>query len=1249
MKRLIDRLLRQYDTSDWLLQRKARTLLALNVALIIIALIDSIVSSFLLGRLAPESFPNLIIVVALALDIVLLLRGRFLAAASMGIIVILVGITWTRIAITGSFSADPSYDFLQYLVDLILILFYANLIAHRQVILVATFVCSVLLLGVYAYALPVLFHHALSPATTSVVLNGFLFIALAGIITMFTFQQNQRAIEIAQHESQLSREAERKYREIFNSTSEAIFIHDAVTGELLDVNDAVVKMYGFGTKEEVFSYTIEDLSANTAPYAGADIRHHIFQARTFGSQMYEWHAKKITGELFWVEVSLHTSEIEGQGRILAVVRDITERRNAETLIHESEARFRTLVEWMPDAVAVYREMKVLYANPSAVALYGASSLESVIGTPIVNFIHPDSHALVLERNRNLVAEPTGRRMLAERHIKLDGTEMDIESQVTSIRYNGESAALAVIRDVTERKRAEDALQHERMLLRTIIDNIPDSIYLKDLACRKTLANRASLRNMGAASEADVLGKTDFEFYPREFAEAFFADDTSVMVTGTPVLNREDYLLNNKGLGRWVLSSKLPMRDKDGRIIGLVGIGRDITDRKMAEHALRESEELYRTFIEQSTDGLLLVDEKGFIRQWNLAMEQMTSIPRTEVIGRPWMEYMERSMVPERRTPERLSQFREAANTMLHTGDMPGGKKTFDAVFLTKDGKRLMVQQTLFAIPTPAGFRIGSINRDITLMKQAEASMQKNEMLHRLITENVPDVIWTIDLKTGRFTYISDSVKKLRGFSPAEAMEETLAETMTPESYMRVTSVVQKGYAERQPGDTSLYVRSLEIEQVCKDGSLVPVEIRATTVFNEHGHPIETIGISRDITERKRAEAALRESENRLKDAQRIALLGNWELNLLTNELLWSDEIYRIFEISTEKFGASYEAFLNAIHPEDRFAFNRAYTASIVNQIPFEIVHRLVMPDGRVKHVYNRCENMYTAAGLPLRSVGTMQDITELRNMQEQARRQQQQLIQSEKMASLGVLVSGIAHEINNPNNLVMFNGDLVTRLVFDLLPVLDEYYEAHPESLVSGLSYTETRSEMESLLRGITLGAQRIRDIVAGLKDFARTDGGMMNQKVDLNMVLKSSFLIVGNLVRKSTDAFSVAFAEDLPVPLGNVQQIEQVLINLITNACNALTDKSQPISIRTRYSRPDKRVQVIIEDGGAGISKEHMHRMFDPFFTTRRDKGGTGLGLSISYNIVQAHKGDLHITSIEGEGTTVTLSLPLPATNDII
>jgi polar amino acid transport system substrate-binding protein len=278
----------------------------------------------------------------------------------------------------------------------------------------------------------------------------------------------------------------------------------------------------------------------------------------------------------------------------------------------------------------------------------------------------------------------------------------------------------------------------------------------------------------------------------------------------------------------------------------------------------------------------------------------------------------------------------------------------------------------------------------------------------------------------------------------------------------------------------------------------------------------------------------------------------------------------------------------------------------------------------------------------LQLFGISEDITNYKIAVDQAKLHQQQLIQADKMKSLGVLVSGVAHEINNPNNLIMFNADLANQIANDFKPILDQYKETHPKFNIAGASFEETQKQLFNLLAGISNGSRRIRDIVANLKDFVRIDKENAFQKLQINSIVKSSITIVGNLIRKSTEFFSVSYDPEIPEIQGNTQQIEQVIINLLTNACQALQDRKRKISVNTSFVKNEKQVCVTIIDEGCGIAPENLKQIMDPFYTTKRDSGGTGLGLSISFSIVEAHKGKLLFSSELNKGTTAQLQLPV-------
>ena len=253
--------------------------------------------------------------------------------------------------------------------------------------------------------------------------------------------------------------------------------------------------------------------------------------------------------------------------------------------------------------------------------------------------------------------------------------------------------------------------------------------------------------------------------------------------------------------------------------------------------------------------------------------------------------------------------------------------------------------------------------------------------------------------------------------------------------------------------------------------------------------------------------------------------------------------------------------------------------------------------------------------------------------------QQQQLIQADKMTSLGILVSGVAHEINNPSSLLLLNLPVIKEVYQDAEEVLEAHYEHHGDFYLGGLPYSRMREAILPMLDDMLTGTNRIRRIVDDLRDFARQTPSELTEKVDLNNVVATAIRLVDNTIRQSCNDFSVSYEPALPLFSGNAQRIEQVVINLIVNACQALTSSEQSIRIRT-YSSSDNTVCLDVIDKGRGIDQDNLVRLGDPFFTTRREQGGTGLGLSVSHRIVEEHGGTLNYHSILGKGTRVKLTL---------
>lgn len=280
----------------------------------------------------------------------------------------------------------------------------------------------------------------------------------------------------------------------------------------------------------------------------------------------------------------------------------------------------------------------------------------------------------------------------------------------------------------------------------------------------------------------------------------------------------------------------------------------------------------------------------------------------------------------------------------------------------------------------------------------------------------------------------------------------------------------------------------------------------------------------------------------------------------------------------------------------------------------------------------------------LRTADLTREIAERTAAEQELRRNQQQLVQADKMAALGILVSGVAHEINNPNGLILLNMPILKDVCNDALEQLEQHCPDQEALQLGGLGYGRVKQELPLMLEEMQDGARRIKRIVDDLKDFARQDDAALMEPLDLNQVTQAAVRLVDRSLRGATNRFEAAYDESLPLIRGSSQRIEQVLVNLLLNACQALTDQQLGIYLRT-FSDPDhQRVGVSVRDEGCGIAPEHLDRLTDPFFTTKRETGGTGLGLSVSAGIVKEHGGSLHFSSPPGHGTTVTVLLPIAA-----
>jgi PAS domain S-box-containing protein len=296
-------------------------------------------------------------------------------------------------------------------------------------------------------------------------------------------------------------------------------------------------------------------------------------------------------------------------------------------------------------------------------------------------------------------------------------------------------------------------------------------------------------------------------------------------------------------------------------------------------------------------------------------------------------------------------------------------------------------------------------------------------------------------------------------------------------------------------------------------------------------------------------------------------------------------------------------------------------------------HQKATPRGEEYHI----DTLY-----PIRYKGTIRAIGGIcRNISEQ-KSIEKQLFQSQKMEALGTLVAGVAHEINNPINLILFNLPLLEKMWQDLMPVLESQLLAAPQKKIGGLLPSFVKEYLPRLISDMEMAAKRVARIVSGLKGFSRKSNPAEKWNLDVNKAVRNAVRLAKATIRKSRTTMHMNLSSDLPPLHANLQNLEQVVLNLIINAMESIDHDHGKVRIETRYSETDRHIVIDVSDNGRGVNPKVAEKIFDPFVTDRQAIGGTGLGLSVTYNLVKAHNGDIAFKSLPGQGTTFSITLPL-------
>jgi PAS domain S-box-containing protein len=497
------------------------------------------------------------------------------------------------------------------------------------------------------------------------------------------------------------------------------------------------------------------------------------------------------------------------------------------------------------------------------------------------------------------------------------------------------------------------------------------------------------------------------------------------------------------------------------------------------------------------------------------------------------------------------------------------------------------------------------------LHQEERELKRSEARKAAILESSLDCIVTIDHE-GCITEFNPAAERTFGRRRDEVMGKQLGDVMIPPS---LREKHRQGFARYlATGEARVLGKRIEMTALRADGSEFPVE-RALTRIPLEGPPSFT-GYLRDITERKRAEQELRRSEAFLAEAQHLSRIGSFSWRVATDEITWSEQLYRIFQIDRVA-RVTFELMGTRIHPEDLSVFREHIERSRRDGSDVQLEFRLQMPDGAIKYVHFVAHTRGDHGELEY--IGAVQDVTERRSSEEALSKARSELSHVARVTSLGVLTASIAHEVNQPLSGIVTNAGTCLRMLAADPPNVDGARETARRTIRDGNRASEVVTRLRALY---------------GKKEPAI-------ESVDLNEATREVIALSLSELQRNRVIVRPELADDLPPVPGDRVQLQQVILNLIRNGSHAMSvvdDRPRQLLIRTGRDEGD-RVSLTVQDAGTGFDPQAVDRLFEAFYTTK--DGGMGIGLSVSRSIIESHHGRLWATLNDGPGAAFSFSIP--------